>query len=68
MLTGISGKGLNMPANAEKIQRPEYFGIFCIIDPRMWTLGHKVGLWNGFVSVRPSVRLAIILIVSYGPN
>ena len=28
---------------------------FVLIDPRMWPLGHKVGLWNGFVSVRPSV-------------
>ena len=32
---------------------------FNIFDPRMWPLGHKVGLWNGFVSVRLSVRLSV---------
>ena len=29
------------------------------IDPRMWPLSHKVGLWNGFVSVCPSVHPSI---------
>ena len=42
------------------------FGICNLLfDPRMWPLGHKVGLWNGFASVRlsvcPSVRLRSLI-------
>ena len=41
------------------------FLLYPFIDPRMWPLGHKVGLWNGFASVRlsvcPSVRLRSLI-------